>query len=452
MADIFNLDLGDSQHSHPQHHHQEVRRFSSQGAALKSKRCSFSYSKSLSWGSGSVDSCYGSSPRTSHSFSAAILFKDSRGIPVIQPLKSPASRSSSIDDDILSFFKCYKVYDIIPSSSKLVVLDTMLTMKKAFYAMVESGVRSCPLWRASSQTYVGLVSVDDFIKVIQKNYKGSLLEIDELDDQSLQQWLEDSNSSKNLENVSPDVSLYQAISAMISKKFHQLPIADPETGNILYILNQRQLLRFLLNFVPNLQYFDHLTTSIVEMRVGTFTDIEVTNIGSKVIDVVHKFVQHNISCLPIIDQQGKCVDIYCKYDVIQLTASDTESVLDLELTIREALDRRHQYFEGPLTCKGDDSVLHVIEKLVLHDVSQLVVTDEDDQVHGVVTITDILQYLVHVHRQGGNMSAIRRGSVSVARVRQRREDSIGEEVELEEDEESPDQFKSSCSPPRWFDV
>ena len=101
---------------------------------------------------------------------------------------------------------------------------------------------------------------------------------------------------------------------------------------------------------------------------------------------------------------------------------------------------------------GDDSVLHVIEKLVLHDVSQLVVTDEDDQVHGVVTITDILQYLVHVHRQGGNMSAIRRGSVSVARVRQRREDSIGEEVELEEDEESPDQFKSSCSPPRWFDV
>ena len=55
----------------------------------------------------------------------------------------------------------------------------------------------------------------------------------------------------------------------------RLPIADPETGNILYILNQRQLLRFLLNFVPNLQYFDHLTTSIVEMRVGTFTDIEV---------------------------------------------------------------------------------------------------------------------------------------------------------------------------------
>jgi len=450
MADIFNLDLGDSNHPHPQHHHHEVRRFSSQGGGLKSKRCSFSYSKSLSWGS--VDSCYGSSPRTSHSFSAAILFKDSRGVPVIQPLKSPASRSSSIDDDILSFFKCYKVYDLIPSSSKLVVLDTMLTVKKAFYAMVESGVRSCPLWRASSQTYVGLVGVDDFIKVIQKNYKGSLLEIDELDDQTLQRWLDDSNSSKNLDNVSPDVSLYQAISSMISSKSHRLPILDPETGNILYILNQRQLLRFLLNFVPNLQYFDHLTSSIAEMRVGTFTDIEVTNSGAKVIDAVHKFVQHKISCLPVVDQHGKCVDIYCKYDVIQLAASDTEAASDLELTIKEALDKRQQYFEGVLTCKGDDCVLHVIEKLVHHDVSQLVVTEEDsDQVQGVVTITDILQYLVTIHRQGANVS-IRRGSVSVARVRQRREDSIGEEVELEEDEDSPDQFKSSCSPPRWFNV
>jgi len=174
-----------------------------------------------------------------------------------------------------------------------------------------------------------------------------------------------------------------------------------------------------------------------------------------VIDAVHKFVQHKISCLPVVDQHGKCVDIYCKYDIIQLAAGDSEAASDLELTIKEALDKRQQYFEGVLTCKGEDSVLHVIEKLVHHDVSQLVVTDEDDQVHGVVTITDILQYLVTVHRQGGNMSGttIRRGSVSVARVRQRREDSIGEEVELEEeDEESPDQFKSSCSPPRWFNV
>ena len=203
MTDIFPLDLGDScLSSLPQ---LQVRRFSSQSATsprvslsslspgtagrVKTKRCSFSYSKSLSWGS--VDS----SPRTaSLSTSAAILFKDSRGVPVIQPLKSPSSRSSSIDDDILNFFKCYKCYDLIPSSGKLVVLDTMLTLKKAFYAMYESGVISCPLWRSASQNYVGLVTVDDFVKIIQKNYKGSLSKINALDNKKLEDWLQEGSS------------------------------------------------------------------------------------------------------------------------------------------------------------------------------------------------------------------------------------------------------------------
>ena len=99
----------------------------------------------------------------------------------------------------------------------------------------------------------------------------------------------------------------------------------------------------------------------------------------------------------------------------------------------------------------------MIEKLVHHDVSQLVISDDQDHVVGMITITDILQYLITVHRQGGynnNGGVIRRGSVSTAaRIRARREDSIGEEVELVEDEDSPpDIYKASCSPPQWFNV
>ena len=52
---------------------------------------------------------------------------------------------------------------------------------------------------------------------------------------------------------------------------------------------------------------------------------------------------------------------------------------------------------------GEDSVLSVIERLVCQDVSQLVVTEGEEAggggVEGVVTISDILHYLVTVHRQ-----------------------------------------------------
>jgi len=451
MADIFPIDLGDN--CPPVQLH-EVRRFSSQNVA-KSRRCSYSYSKSLSWGSNSLDSCYGSSPLTSHSFSAAILFKNSRGQPVIQPLKSPASHMSNIDDDILNFFKCYKVYDLLPTSSKLVVLDTMLTLKKSLLAMVESGVRSCPLWQSSSQSYVGIVSVGDLIKVVQKHCKGSFVDLKELDEVNLHTWSQDNYVSKELHYVSPDSSLYDAIHSMMSNKVNQLPIIEPDTGNLLFIINQRQLLKFLLNFVPNLQYFEHLLSPILDVAAGTFSNLKVVTKETPLIEAVKKFSEHRVSCLPVVDKAGKCVDILCKYDVMQQLASAT-SFHGSQINVAMSLEHKQQYFDEVISCRGDDSVLTVIERLVNCDVSQLLVLDESDQVQGVVSITDILSYLITVHRQcgAGASTRVRRGSgvsnVS-ARVRQRREDSIGEEVELEE-EDSPVEFKQSCSPPRWFDV
>ena len=190
MSDIFPLDLGEPCSKTFSRSH-EVRRFSSQ-FPTKNKRCNFSYSKSLSFGSQENSP----SPKTSHSFSAAILFKDSRGLPVIKPLKSPSSQSASIDDDILNFFKCYKCYDLIPTSAKLVILDTGLSLRKAFYAMLETGVKTCPVWNSSSQTYVGLVNLTDFIGVVQENYRGSLEEMEELEDQKLQDWLRKTKSTR----------------------------------------------------------------------------------------------------------------------------------------------------------------------------------------------------------------------------------------------------------------
>ena len=92
---------------------------------------------------------------------------------------------------------------------------------------------------------------------------------------------------------------------------------------------------------------------------------------------------------------------------------------------------------------GEDPVLRVIEKPMTID--QLPVPAGNH-------VTEILD---RVHRQSASapcQAPTRR--TSVARLRQRREDSIGEEVELEDEEsgDSPELYKQSCSPPRWFNV
>ena len=77
---------------------------------------------------------------------------------------------------------------------------------------------------------------------------------------------------------------------------------------------------------------------------------QVASYGTKVVDAVNQFVTHNISSLPIVDKQGKCVDVFCKFDMIQMAASHTFS--DLEVTVAQALEERKQYFEGVFTCRG----------------------------------------------------------------------------------------------------
>lgn len=45
------------------------------------------------------------------------------------------------DEELIyvKFFKFYHCYDLVPISAKLVVFDTQLLVKKAFYALVNHG-------------------------------------------------------------------------------------------------------------------------------------------------------------------------------------------------------------------------------------------------------------------------------------------------------------------------
>ena len=54
----------------------------------------------------------------------------------------------------VKFFKFHRSYDLIPTSAKLVVFDTQLLVKKAFFALVYNGVRAAPLWDSTKQRQV----------------------------------------------------------------------------------------------------------------------------------------------------------------------------------------------------------------------------------------------------------------------------------------------------------
>ncbi len=46
-------------------------------------------------------------------------------------------------------------------------------------------------------------------------------------------------------------SLFNAIKTLIHNKVHRLPVIDPETGNVLYILTHKRILKYLFLYVSH---------------------------------------------------------------------------------------------------------------------------------------------------------------------------------------------------------
>lgn len=312
------------------------------------------------------------------------------------PFLEKVSLSDLEEDEsqiFVKFFRFHKCYDLVPTSAKLVVFDTQLLVKKAFYALVYNGVRAAPLWDSKRQEFVGMLTITDFIKILKMYYKSPNSSMDELEEHKLETWRSVLQEEvKKLVSIGPDASLYDAIKTLIHNRIHRLPVIDPMTGNVLYILTHKRILRFLFLYINELPKPSYMQKTLREIRIGSYDNIEIATEDTSIITALHKFVDRRVSALPIVDSERRLKDIYAKFDVINLAAEKTYN--DLDVSLKTANEHRNAWFEGVQHCKLDESLYTVMERIVRAEVHRLVVVDEEEKVIGIISLSDILLYLV----------------------------------------------------------
>ncbi|XP_077011276.1 5'-AMP-activated protein kinase subunit gamma-3 isoform X1 [Tamandua tetradactyla] len=294
----------------------------------------------------------------------------------------------------MHFMQEHTCYDAMATSSKLVIFDTTLEIKKAFLALVANGLRAAPLWDSKKQSFVGMLTITDFILVLHRYYRSPLVQIFEIEEHKIETWREIylQGCFKPLVSISPNDSLFEAVYALIKNRIHRLPVLDPVSGAVLHILTHKRLLKFLHIFGALLPQPSFLSRTIQDLGIGTFRDLAVVLETAPILTALDIFVDRRVSALPVVNESGQVVGLYSRFDVIHLAAQKTYNRLDM--SVGEALRQRTLSLEGVLSCQPHESFGEIIDRIAREQVHRLVLVDETQHLLGVVSLSDILQALV----------------------------------------------------------
>ena len=119
------------------------------------------------------------------------------------------------------------------------------------YLLLPAGIQAASFWDTKKQGLVGMWAITNFINILQYYYKSALVQSYELEEYKIETWKEVDIQDffKPLVCISPNANLFDAVFSLIQNKIHRLPVIDPESSNVLYILTHKCILKFLKMFI-----------------------------------------------------------------------------------------------------------------------------------------------------------------------------------------------------------
>lgn len=187
--------------------------------------------------------------------------------------------------------------------------------------------------------------------------------------------------------------LYEACRRMLDSRARRIPLVDidDETKRemVVSVVTQYRILKFIAVNVTDTQL---LKKSVSDIKLGTFGNIQTASMDTTVIDVIHMMVKKNISSVPIVDGKNRVLNVFEAVDVITIIKGGAYD--GLETSVGDALSRRSDDFAGIYTCSMEDRLDTIFDTLRKSRVHRFVVIDEENHLKGVISLSDILKYVL----------------------------------------------------------
>ena len=180
---------------------------------------------------------------------------------------------------------------------------------------------------------------------------------------------------------------------MLSSRARRIPLVDvdDETGKemVVSVITQYRILKFIAVNVVDTQL---LRKPVSEIGLGTYSNIQTGTMDTPVIDIIHMMVEANISSIPIVDDEMRVINIFEAVDVIPLIKGGAYD--ELSTVVGDALEKRPADFGGMYVCTEHDRLEAIFEAIRKSRVHRLTVIDDENRLKGVISLSDILKYIL----------------------------------------------------------
>ena len=183
------------------------------------------------------------------------------------------------------------------------------------------------MWDSVTSTYAGLLTVTDYLNVVQyyNLHADKLKDVDKL---LLSDLRGTSGNSARINRVmyaknpievekvlgvkaietistSPEGVLYDALRKMLHSRARRIPLVsyDGETArpNVTSVITQYRILKFI---AMNVRDTEKLRKPLQMLRLGSYEHLCRCSMDTTVLDVIHEMVTRNISSVPVCTPEG----------------------------------------------------------------------------------------------------------------------------------------------------
>ena len=331
---------------------------------------------------------------------------------------------------------------MLPLSFRLINLDTSLTVQESLNILVMNGIHlvvggytcqdtdfeiagivSAPLWDSKTSTFAGLLTVTDYLNVVQYYNKNTdrLKDVEKLQLSDLRgknahlasPFAPLTNFPLGVEkhiganppetiSTSPTGQLYDALTKMLISRARRIPLIsyDDQTqrANVTSVITQYRILKFI---ALNVAGTERLRKPLSLLKLGTYKDICRCSMETPVLDVIQEMVDRTISSVPVVTTDNILLNVFEAVDVINLLSSNDYS--NLSWSVGRALLERNPSHPGIYTCTPEDGLDTIFDTIRKSRVHRLVIVGEGNELKGVLSLSDILHYILIDGEDGTNV-------------------------------------------------